>query len=230
MALEIRNNNGSYYSNVINNVKDNERTEEAKAEKVQSSKEKVEEYYKKLCKKFPEISFNTNGGELRCNSNKVVVNISYECLKKMANDPEFAKEVEYNLSGEVQANAMTYGWARQDGVELGGRIVKYDANGNRTSSCGGMRTANSKNSNVSETRDRKESLAGRIRKKRKEKEVIEDRLEKSRRKKEEFEERMEEMQQEREKYLEYLIDGNSCLKQYQSTELAQAKFHFDTNA
>ena len=198
--------------------------------KVQSSKEKVEEYYQKLCKKFPEISFNTNGGELRCSSGKVVVNLSYECLKKMANDPEFAKEIEYNLSGEVQANAMTYGWAQRDGVELGGRIVKYDANGNRTSSCGGMRTANAGNNSVSKTKNKKNSLEERIRKKREEKEAIEERLEKGRRKKEEFEERLEEMRQEREAYLEHFIEGNSELNQYQSAEIIQVKSYFDINA
>ena len=80
-----------------------------------------------------------------CNSNKVVVNLSYDCLKKMANDPEFAKEIEWNLSGEVAANSQVYSFAKRDGVELGGRTVTYDANGNRQSSCGGMRTANSSN-------------------------------------------------------------------------------------
>ena len=65
----------------------------------------------------------------------------------MANDPEFAKEIEWNLSGEVAANSMVYGWAQRDGVILGGRTVTYDANGNRESSCGGMRTANVVNGN-----------------------------------------------------------------------------------
>jgi len=78
----------------------------------------VEEYYEKLCKKFPQISFNTNGGVVPCNSNKVVVNLSYDCLKKMANDPEFAKEIEWNLSGEVAANSQVYSFAKRDGVEL----------------------------------------------------------------------------------------------------------------
>ena len=73
----------------------------------------VEEYYEKLCKKFPQISFNTNGGVVPCNSNKVVVNLSYDCLKKMANDPEFAKEIEWNLSGEVAANSQVYSFAGQ---------------------------------------------------------------------------------------------------------------------
>lgn len=67
----------------------------------------------------------------------------------MANDPEFAKEIEWNLSGEVAANSMVYGWAQRDGVVLGGRTVTYDANGNRQSSCGGMRTANTGNGNKS---------------------------------------------------------------------------------
>lgn len=230
MSMEISGAYGSYYSNAIHNVRENEQTEKTKTEKMQSSKEKVEEYYQKLCKKFPGISFNTNGGELCCNSNKVVVNLSYECLKKMANDPEFAKEIEYNLSGEVQANAMTHGMAKRDGVELGGRTVTYDANGNRTSSCGGMRTANAGDSSVSKPQDKSDSLEERIRKKRQEKEAIEDRLEKGRSKKEKFEERLEEMRQEREAYLEYFVEGNSSLKQYQSAEISQVKSYFDTNA
>ena len=229
MSMEISSNYCSY-NNTVYNLKRNEETEKTKTEKVQSSKEKVEEYYQKLCKKFPEISFNTRGGELRCNSGKVVVNLSYECLKKMANDPEFAKKIEYNLSGEVQANTMTYGWAKRDGVELGGRTVTYDAEGNRTSSCGGMRTVNAENSNVSKTQDKDDSLEERIRKKREEKEAMKARLDKNRRKRKEFQERLEEMRQEREMHLEYLIEGRSSLKHYQNMEITQTKSYFDTNA
>ena len=230
MAMEVSSNYGSYYNNTVYHSKESEQMEKTKIEKVQSSKEKVEEYYQKLCKKFPEISFNTNGGELRCNSGKVVVNLSYECLKKMANDPKFAKEIEFNLSGEVQANAMTYGWAKRDGVELGGRTVTYDAEGNRTSSCGGMRTANAGKSNVSKAKNKEDSLEERIRKKREEKEEMEARLVEKSKKKEEFEERLEEMRQEREAYLEHFVEGNSSLKQYQSAEVTQVKSYFDTNA
>ena len=230
MSMEISSNYGSYYNNTVYNSRTNEETEKKKTEKVQSSKEKVEEYYQKLCKKFPEISFNTSGGELRCNSGKVVVNLSYECLKKMANDPKFAKEIEFNLSGEVQANAMIYGWAKRDGVELGGRIVTYDAEGNRTSSCGGMRTANAGNSSTSKVQNKSDSVEELIRKKREEKEEMEARLDEKRKKKKEFEERLEEMRQEREAYLEHFIDGNSSLKQYQSAEMTQVKSYFDTNA
>ena len=227
MSMEISSNYGSYYNNTVYNSKVNEATEKTKTEKVQSSKEKVEEYYQKLCKKFPQISFNTGG---TCSANKVVVNISPECLKKMANNPEFAKEVEFNLSGEVAANAQIHSWARRDGVELGGPTVTYDANGNRESSCGGMRTANAGNSSVSKSQDRSDSIEERIRKKREEKEEMEARLEEKRKKKEKFEERLEEMRQEREMYLEHFIEGNSSLKQYQSAEVIQVKSYFDTNA
>ena len=230
MSISINNTYGNYYSNAVYNTKKNEQAEKGKTEKVQSSEEKVEEYYEQLCKKFPEISFNTKGGELQCGSNKVVVNLSHDCLKKMANDPEFAKEIEWNLSGEVAANSMLYSWAKRDGVELGGRTVTYDANGNRTSSCGGMRTANAGNSSVSKLQDRSDSIEERIRKKREEKEKMEARLDEKRRKKEEFEERLEEMRQEREQYLEHFVEGNSGIKQYQSVEMAQTVSYFDTNA
>ena len=140
-----------------------------------NSKDKVQEYYEKLCKKFPQINFNTNGGVLPSNSSKVTVNLSYDCLKKMASDPEFAKEIEWNLSGEVAANSMVYGWAQRDGVVLGGRTVTYDANGNRQSSCGGMRTANAGDSNTNKMQKKYKAEEERwlkARKKREEKEKI----------------------------------------------------------
>ena len=95
----------------------------------------------------------------------------------MANDPEFAKEIEWNLSGEVAANSMVYGWAQRDGVVLGGRTVTYDANGNRQSSCGGMRTANTGNGNNNTDKIQKkykeeEERLLKARKKREEKEKI----------------------------------------------------------
>lgn len=40
-----------------------------------------------------------------------------------------------------------YSCAKGNGVVLGGRTVTYDADGNRQSSCGGMRTANTRNKN-----------------------------------------------------------------------------------
>ena len=128
--------------NYVSCYAQNKNVEEATKKNNSTKADKNEEYYEKLCKKFPDISFNTNGGMMTSKSNKVVVNISSACIEKMANDPEFAKQVEWNLSGEVAANSLINSWAKRDGVEIGARQIIYDANGNRQSSCGGMRTAN----------------------------------------------------------------------------------------
>ena len=220
MSMEIN-------SNVTSQIMDLKSSAQGVSRKNDKATNNVEEYYEKLCKKFPQITFNTKGGVMPGNANKVVVNMSPECLKKMANDPEFAKEVEWNLSGEVAAHSFLYSSARRDGVELGGPTVTYDANGNRESSCGGMRTANTGNSRTSKVQNKSDSIEERIRKKREE---MEARLEEKRKKKEEFEERLEEMRQEREAYMEHFVEGNSSLKQYQSAEMTKVKSYFDTKA
>lgn len=177
MAIEI-----SASINYVNSIAYGSKNK-VESEKAMSEKGKVQAYYEGLCKKFPGISFNTNGGELTCSANKVVVNLSYDCLKKMANDPEFAKEIEWNLSGEVAANSRVHSWAQRDGVELGGRTVTYDADGNRQSSCGGMRTANSsKNNPVAQNKN--QSVADQIKKRKKK---MEAQIEQQRLKKEEKE-------------------------------------------
>ena len=179
MSMEITNNYSNYAANYTDAVKkpDGRAATEVKTSKSTNGKDKVQAYYEQLCKKFPQINFNTNGGVLPSNSSRVTVNLSYDCLKKMANDPEFAKEIEWNLSGEVAANSMVYGWAQRDGVVLGGRTVTYDANGNRQSSCGGMRTANTGNENNNTDKIQKkykeeEERLLKARKKREEKEKI----------------------------------------------------------
>lgn len=177
MAMEITNNYSSYTASYTDTMKktNSKAATEVKTSASTNSKDKVQAYYEQLCKKFPQINFNTNGGILPSNSGKVTVNLSYDCLKKMANDPEFAKEIEWNLSGEVAANSMVYGWAQRDGVVLGGRTVTYDANGNRQSSCGGMRTANAGDSNTNKMQKKYKAEEERwlkARKKREEKEKI----------------------------------------------------------
>ena len=204
MSMEITNNYDQYLNNEIYSIKKNKQADKQKNEYVQGSGDRVQEYYVKLCKKFPQISFNTQGSIMPCCPGKTVVNISLECLKKMANDPEFAKEVEWNLSGEVAANSLLYSWAKRDGVELGGPTVKYDANGNREASCGGMRTANVGNGNNSNKIQKKykedQERWMKARKKREEKE----KLEKKRAEKKAEEERLEkhraEMEEISEKY------------------------------
>ena len=175
----------------------------------------VEEYYEKLCKKFPQITFNTKGGVMPGNANKVVVNISPECLRKMANDPEFAKEVEWNLSGEVAANNMIYSWAKRDGVELGGPTVIYDANGNRESSCGGMRTANPSNEN--------KGIFGSQKSKKREQEEHLEEIREKRKKQEEYLEELREKRREREEYLSELSGSNGvAVKAYTQAEFDYA--------
>ena len=230
MAMEITNNYGKYYNSAVYNAAENEQTEKTKTEKAQSGGDKVQEYYEKLCRKFPQITFNTSGGEMRCSSNKVVVNLSYDCLKKMANDPEFAKETEWNLSGEVAANAKVYSFAKGYGTELGGRIVKYDANGNRTSACGGMRTANVGNHSIQRTQDNGLSVEERMKAKRKETEEMKARMDEKRREKAKLEERLEKRRLEREACLEHFAEGNSGIKRYKSSDMAQPISFFDTNA
>ena len=156
----------------------------------------MQAYYEQLCKKFPQINFNTNGGVLSSNSSRVTVNLSYDRLKKMANDPEFAKEIEWNLSGEVAANSMVYGWAQRDGVVLGGRTITYDANGNRQSSCGGMRTANTGNGN---------NNTDKIQKKYKEEEERLLKARKKREEKEKFAEKVAEKRAERKAQMERVM-------------------------
>ena len=209
MSMEITNNYSNYAANYTDAVKklDGRAATEVKISKSTNSKDKVQAYYEQLCKKFPQINFNTNGGVLPSNSSRVTVNLSYDCLKKMANDPEFAKEIEWNLSGEVAANSMVYGWAQRDGVVLGGRTVTYDANGNRQSSCGGMRTANAGNGNNNTNKTQKkykeeEERLLKARKKREEKEKI---AEKQAEKKAE-EEKAAERRAERKEHMEKLIE------------------------
>ena len=229
MSMEVSGNYAGYHNVLSDSKKESKQTAEVKSNTSESSKDKVQEYYEKLCKKFPKITFNINGGEMRCSSNKVVINLSYDCLKKMANDPEFAKKVEFNLSGEVEANARSYASARSYGAELGGRIVKYDANGNSTSISCGMWTANAGSGNSSTKKLQEKNREEQIRKKREEQEEMEARRLEKRREKEEFEERMEERRREREEYLDRIAESSGKLGQYQSSDIMQPTSYFDTN-
>ena len=77
MAMEIANNYINYATNYADTAK--KAGSKAATEAKTNSKDRVQEYYEKLCKKFPQINFNTNGGVLPSNSSKVTVNLSYDC-------------------------------------------------------------------------------------------------------------------------------------------------------
>ena len=57
MAMEITNNYSNFATNYADTVKkaDSKATTEVKT----NSKDKVQEYYEKLCKKFPQINFKS---------------------------------------------------------------------------------------------------------------------------------------------------------------------------
>ena len=229
MSMEITNNYDQYLNNEIYSIKKNKQADKQKNEYVQGSGDRVQEYYEKLCKKFPQISFNTQGGVMPCSPGKTVVNLSPDCLKKMANDPEFAKEVEWNLSGEEKANALIYSWAKRDGIEIYGKTVSYDANGNRESSYGMRRNGNS-TSKIQKKYKEEEKLWIKARKKREEKEEAEARIEKMHRERKEFERRMEKKRNEREAYMDQLNNISDSIGSYQVTELSQTISFFDKNA
>ena len=204
MSMEIN-------SNVTSQIMDLKASAQGVTRRSDKATNNVEEYYEKLCKKFPQISFNTGG---TCTANKVVVNISPECLKKMANDPEFAKEVEWNLSGEVAANAQIHSWARRDGIEVYGRTVTYDANGKRESGYG-MRTANPSNGN--------NGIFGSQKSKKREQEEHLEEIREKRKKQEEYLKELREKRREREEDLSELSGSNGvAVKAYTQAEFDYA--------
>ena len=144
-----------------------------------NGKDKVQEYYEKLCKKFPEITFNTGSSLMSGNENKVVINLSSECLKKMANDPEFAKKVEFNLTGAVPGQNRMFAQAKADNAVIHGVTTVIDADGNASVTCGGMtRTSGSKQNSTILNAEKKQKE--RLLKKREERKISEEKAAKRR--------------------------------------------------
>ena len=149
------------------------------AAKSNNSTDSIEEYYEKLCKKFPEITFNKGGGLASGNENKVVINLSSECLKKMASDPEFAKKVEFNLTGVVPGQNWLYSKAKADGAVIHGVTAVMDSDGNVSVTCGGMtRTSGSKQNSTTLNAEKKQKE--RLQKKREERKISEEKAAKRR--------------------------------------------------
>jgi hypothetical protein len=164
MSMEVTSNYSGYTTGTYDTtVKKNT------AAKSDNSTNSVEEYYEKLCKKFPEITFNKSGGLASGNENKAVINLSNECLKKMASDPEFAKKVEFNLTGVVPGQNLLYAKAKADGAVIHGVTAVMDSDGNVSVTCGGMtRTSNTnKNSSILNTNDSTKDRLDNLREKRK---------------------------------------------------------------
>ena len=99
MSMEIINNYGNYAANYADTAKnlDSKAATEVKTSKSINSKDKVQVYYEQLCKKFPQININSSSGVAGGGKNNIVLNLSNDCLKKMASDPDFAKKIENGL-------------------------------------------------------------------------------------------------------------------------------------
>ncbi len=194
MSMEITNNYSNYAANYADTVKkpDSKAATEVKTSKSTNSKDKVQAYYEKLCKKFPNITFNTSSGLMSGNENKVVLNLSSRCLEKMANDPEFAKRVEFNLTGVVQGQNNMFAQAKADNAVIHGVTAVMDADGNVSVTCGGMtRTSGSKESaSILNTEKRQK-----------------ERLEKKREERKNLEEKAAERRAERKEQMEKLAEG-----------------------
>ncbi len=157
------------------------------------------EYYESLCKKFSHISINSNGGILSSNKNKIVLNLSSDCLKKMASDPTFAKKIENDISGIPAAHEQMYAKAKSDGIEIQGFAVRINADGSMQCSCSG--STRSSNTNKST------SILGA-------KNQTKDRLEKTREKRKEEAKRIEitrKEKEERKDYMTRLLDKSSFM-------------------
>ena len=194
MAMEITNNYSSYAANYVDTAK--KADSKAAAEVKTNSKDKVQEYYEKLCKKFPDITFNTGSSLMSGNENKVVLNLSSKCLEKMANDPEFAKKVEFNLTGVVQGQNNMFAQAKADNAVIHGVTAVMDADGNVSVTCGGMtRTSGSKQNSTTLNTEKKQKE--RLEKKREERKILEEKAAKKRAEKKAEEKKIAERQAEK---------------------------------
>ena len=208
MSMEITNNYSNYAANYTDAVKkpDVRAATEVKTSKSTNSKDKVQAYYEKLCKKFPNITFNTSSGLMSGNENKVVLNLSSQCLEKMANDPEFAKKVEFNLTGVVQGQNNMFAQAKADNAVIHGVTAVMDADGNVSVTCGGMtRTSGIKQSSFVMGTEKKQKE--RLEKKREERKVLEEKAVKKRTERKAEEESAAERRAERKEQMEKLTEG-----------------------
>ena len=198
MAMEITNNYSSYAASYTDTTKksDSKAAAEVKTNTSTNSKDKLQEYYEKLCKKFPDITFNTGSSLMSGSENKVVLNLSSKCLEKMANDPEFAKKVEFNLTGVVQGQNNMFAQAKADNAVIHGVTAVMDADGNVSVTCGGMtRTSGSKQNSTTLNAEKKQKE--RLEKKREERKILEEKAAKKRAEKKAEEKRIAERQAEK---------------------------------
>ncbi len=190
MAMEITNNYSNYAANYTDTMKKSgsDATREVKT----SSKARAQEYYEQLCKKFPQININSSRGIASGDRNNIVLNLSNDCLGKMAGDPDFARKIENDIAGIPAAHEQMFARAKSDGIEIHGFAVRINADGSMQCSCSGStRTSGSKQSaSILNTKKRQK-----------------ERLEKKREERKNLEEKAAERRAERKEHIEKLTEG-----------------------
>ena len=171
MAMEITNNYNNYAANYTDTMKKS--GSDATREVMTSSKAKAQEYYEQLCKKFPQININSSRGIASGDKNNIVLNLSNDCLRKMASDPDFARKIENDIAGIPAAHEQMFARAKSDGIEIHGFAVRINADGSMQCSCSGStRTSGSKQSaSILNTKKRQKE---RLEKKREERKNLEE--------------------------------------------------------
>ena len=145
MAMEITSDYSNYAANYTDTMKKSgsDATREVKT----SSKVRAQEYYEQLCKKFTQININSSRGIASGDRNNIVLNLSNDCLRKMAGDPDFARKIENDIAGIPAAHEQMFARAKSDGIEIHGFAVRINADGSMQCSCSGStRTSGSKQS------------------------------------------------------------------------------------
>ena len=190
MAMEITSDYSNYAANYTDTMKKSgsDATREVKT----SSKARAQEYYEQLCKKFPQININSSRGIASGDRNNIVLNLSNDCLRKMASDPDFARKIENDIAGIPAAHEQMFARAKSDGIEIHGFAVRINADGSMQCSCSGStRTSGSKQSaSILNTKKRQK-----------------ERLEKKREERKNLEEKAAERRAERKEHMEKLTEG-----------------------
>lgn len=192
--MEITNNYSNYTANYVDTAKksDNKAAAEIKTNISANSKDQVQAYYEQLCKKFPQININSSRGIAGGGKNNIVLNLSNNCLKKMASDPDFARKIENDIAGIPAAHEQMFAKAKSDGIEIHGFAVRINADGSMQCSCSGStRTSGSKPSASMLNTEKRQK----------------ERLEKKREEEKMLEERAAERRAERKKQMEKLTEG-----------------------
>lgn len=189
MTMEMINNYSSHVENYTDATKksNGNAVTEGRINTATNNKDNVQQYYEQLCKKFSRMNINTSGGITSSSKNNIVLNLSNDCLKKMAGDPEFAKKIENDIAGIPAAHQQMFAKAKSDGIEIQGFSVRINADGSMQCSCSGSTRTSGSNHNAAvlnaEKRQTEKRQKKGLEKKREERKVLEEKARKQAEKK-----------------------------------------------